>query len=49
MLNQTQYHQAFVENKTGEEIGGFKGILFLELHQRCTRTFKCIVAIELPK
>ena len=25
MLNQVQYHQAFVENKTGEEIGGFKG------------------------
>ncbi len=29
MLNQVQYHQAFVENKTGEEIGGFRGDRFL--------------------
>ena len=27
MLNQVQYHQAFVENKTNEEAGGFQGEL----------------------
>jgi len=26
MLNQVQYHQAFVENKTNEEAGGFRGV-----------------------
>ncbi len=25
MLNQVQYHQAFVENRTNEEAGGFQG------------------------
>ncbi len=25
MLNQVQYHQAFVENKSNDEAGGFQG------------------------
>ena len=46
MLNQVQYHQAFVENKTGEEIGGFKGTCLFYLMLLIIYLMKSIQPLE---